>query len=326
MAKYLFADVNGVPDPRPELGDDGAELIADGIRLFELDQAVEHFRHSEAILRVIWEARWGEPPALGSALDSAELADMTNAEWQADVGKVLIRREKFANLSDEQFAIFLTKCREKKLNPWIGQAYAKLQHNNRTGLPEVVLIVGIEGQWSIANMTRRCAGNDDAIVIHGDSNIPVSATGIVKKLVGGTVRRFRATVQFSEYYPGKGKCQFWDQKPFMMITKCAESAALRKAFPEQLGGVYTPEEFDRDMPTGTKQHKQNEGPIEMAPLQCHTALRDEFGITDPDQRSALIGRFMQAYPEETETNDMLLYARVVRELRTNPAKWGVAIG
>jgi hypothetical protein len=36
----------------------------------------------------------------------------------------------------------------------------------------------------------------------------------------------------------------WSKAPVQMLTKCAEAAALREAFPDELGGQQTAEEMD----------------------------------------------------------------------------------
>jgi phage recombination protein Bet len=38
--------------------------------------------------------------------------------------------------------------------------------------------------------------------------------------------------------------QRWAKAPIQMLTKCAEAAALREAFPDELGGLYAEEEID----------------------------------------------------------------------------------
>ncbi len=39
----------------------------------------------------------------------------------------------------------------------------------------------------------------------------------------------------------------WADMPFVMLAKCAEAQALRKGWPEDLSGIYSPEEMDRTM-------------------------------------------------------------------------------
>lgn len=40
----------------------------------------------------------------------------------------------------------------------------------------------------------------------------------------------------------------WDRAPQQMLTKCTEAAALREAFPEEIGGMPTAEEIDEYLP------------------------------------------------------------------------------
>lgn len=76
-----------------------------------------------------------------------------------------------------------------------------------------------------------------------------SCTVTVKRMVGGYVGDFTATVFFDEYYkPGRpGKPSQWDIRPKTMIAKVAEMHALRMACPEELGHAYVEEEMDKEV-------------------------------------------------------------------------------
>ena len=66
------------------------------------------------------------------------------------------------------------------------------------------------------------------------------------KIVNGVRCGFTASARMSEYRPKDSNMAFmWNKMPKLMLGKCAESLALRKAFPNELSGTYTNEEMEQ---------------------------------------------------------------------------------
>jgi hypothetical protein len=88
------------------------------------------------------------------------------------------------------------------------------------------------------------AGSDDAVFVEGDGKYPVSATVQVYRMYGnGHIGTFAATARWNEYCPDNAP--MWRKMPYTMLAKCAEALALRKAFPQELAGLYAKEELDQ---------------------------------------------------------------------------------
>lgn len=64
--------------------------------------------------------------------------------------------------------------------------------------------------------------------------------------MGGQRVPFTASARWNEYCQTDAKgmpITMWAKMPYLMLGKCAEALALRKAFPNELSGIYTPEEM-----------------------------------------------------------------------------------
>jgi hypothetical protein len=73
-----------------------------------------------------------------------------------------------------------------------------------------------------------------------DSKPPAAAKTIIHRK--GCAHPFTATARFADFNAGQG---LWSKMPSVMIAKCSEAQALRRAFPADLSGVYSTDEMDQ---------------------------------------------------------------------------------
>jgi phage recombination protein Bet len=148
--------------------------------------------------------------------------------------------------SEGDLAVFFHHCQRTGLDPFAKQIYMVGRWDNRAGAMKYVIQTGIDGYRLIAERTGTYAGSDETWQEQGGRL--VSATVTVRKVVAGQVCGFTATARLEEYVQtGKdGKPMgLWAKMPHRMLAKCAEALALRKAFPQDLSGIYTAEEMSQ---------------------------------------------------------------------------------
>jgi len=166
----------------------------------------------------------------------------------------LIKTTVAKNATDDELKLFITVCRNTKLDPFVKQVHFVKRWDSKAGREVGVIQVGIDAFRSIAEMSENYAGSDDAVykdeheeVLAKETiEVPGSATVSVYKLMSNGERYpFTATARWKEYYPGDKIGYMWRKMPFNQLGKCAEALALRKAFPKLLSGLYAPEEMDQ---------------------------------------------------------------------------------
>lgn len=154
--------------------------------------------------------------------------------------------------SNEEFEIFLMACKKTQLDPFMRQIYAVKRWDNRLKRETMTIQTGIDGYRLIAERTERYAPGPKPTFEYDPQGQLISATAYVKKLTkDGTWHVVEAEAFFDEYCQttkdkntGEIKATgMWGNMQRNQLAKCAESLALRKAFPAEMSGVYTKEEM-----------------------------------------------------------------------------------
>lgn len=167
----------------------------------------------------------------------------------------LVKKQIAPDSTDDELKLFLYQAQKTRLDPLARQIYFQ----KRAG--KMTVLTGIDGYRLTADRTGLYAGSDDPIF--DDEQHPNKATVTVYKIVGGIRCPFTATARWSEYYPGEKQGFMWQKMPHLMLSKCAEALALRKAFPQELSGVYVKEEMDQAIDAQVVEPKAT--PVDVAP-------------------------------------------------------------
>ncbi|EMS6209678.1 phage recombination protein Bet [Listeria monocytogenes] len=148
-------------------------------------------------------------------------------------------------VTEQEIVMFLQLCRYQKLNPFLNEAYlVKFK-----GSPAQI-ITSKEAFMKRAESHPQYDGLIAGIVVEREGQM-VEVEGAIKlgkdKLIGGWAKIYRkdrerpvvTKISLSEFSKGQAT---WNQMPLNMIRKTAIVNAMREAFPDNLGAMYTEEE------------------------------------------------------------------------------------
>lgn len=201
----------------------------------------------------------------------------------------LIKRTVAKGATQDEFELFLHACKRTGLDPLMKQIHAIKRWNAVEQRETMAIQTGIDGYRLVADRTGKYAGSDDPIFEEKDGR-PVKATVTVWKMVEGQRVPFTASARWEEYAQKKkdgSVTSFWQRMPYGQLGKCAESLALRKAFPAELSGVYTHEEMQQADVLPVK-------PVVLAIPQVRPRVGDRDFGNEPDKRQADGGLPVQA--------------------------------
>lgn len=260
--------------------------------------------------------------------------------------------------SDGDLAVFFHQVQRTGLDPFARQIYM-IGRNQKTPNgweTKYTIQTGIDGFRLIARRaaershetfgepsTQWCGSDGVWRDVWLDTvNPPLAAKVVVQRGSGtftgvATVHEYMGTKKVHDpgnqwhFEPNK----MWKEKPAIMLAKCAEALALRKAFPQDLSGLYTSNEMQDDaQETQPVQHEQPVQAVVMSTKDQQDRIADlmrQAGVhTTPQARTAfkaLTGKDL-SLPDQLTHDDaaMLLDAPDLVVSRTREALQGKTDG
>lgn len=211
----------------------------------------------------------------------------------------LIKKQIAPKATEDELKLFLYQAARTGLDPLTRQIYCihRRQKQGNDWVDKMTIQTSIDGFRVIAERSGDYGGQDEPIFTEIDKKV-TSCRITVYRFRGHT--RYPAAVglaYWDEYVQldREGKPMgLWSKMPHTMLAKVAEALALRKAYPQDLSGLYTGEEM---------QQADNVQPAQV--------------VDDSDELKNLHSEFMELHEEYSNMNPE-------EAIKIHPNKWSGA--
>ena len=187
----------------------------------------------------------------------------------------LIKSQIAPNTTDDELNLFLYQCQRTGLDPLTRQIYCMKRYAG--GQQRMTIQTSIDGFRVIAERSGDYGGQDEPIFeTNAAGTLVVKATVKVYKFRGDV--RYCAAVgvaYWDEYYPGDSQGFMWKKMPHTMLSKVAEALALRKAYPQDLSGLYTNDEMNQADKQNDSVNQDTKPTVEISPVKEFPASAEQ---------------------------------------------------
>lgn len=208
--------------------------------------------------------------------DKTALAVSNDQEMWDEKQLAALKQLGLANAPKADLAVFLHYAQRTGLDPFARQLYMIERggrYNIQASIDGLRIVAQRSGEYAGQVGPYWCGDDGEWIDVWLDSTPPIAAkVGVMRK---GFMEPLWAVAKFDSY---NANTPIWRKMPDTMIAKCAEALALRKAFPNDLSGIYTTEEMEQAGNTApvmtTVEIPDTPKPVQINPTVILSKLRE----------------------------------------------------
>lgn len=155
----------------------------------------------------------------------------------------LIKATFASGTTDNEFQLFVQTCKRLKLDPFARQAFCVKRGNlaqTQVSIDGFRVVAERSGEYEGQTAAQWCGPDGVWRDVWLDKAPPAAArVGVYRR---GHREPMYAVARHSSFAQSSPT---WTKMPDIMLAKCAEAQALRKAFPQDLSGIYSTDEMEQ---------------------------------------------------------------------------------